>query len=388
MTSPTQKTQWIETTNDLITFIDKVKGSPFLAIDSEFVREKTYYPILCLLQVADENHAAVIDALAEGIDLSPLYELLKDKNIVKVFHAARQDLEILYHAIGEIPSPVFDTQVAASFCGFGESISYDNLVGILLSTTLDKTSRFTDWSLRPLSQTQIKYALNDVLYLTSLYKKLQEKLGERTEWAKEEMVDLENKDLYDIDSETAWKKVKLRGIKPPKDLIKVKLLAGWREEEAKKRDLPRGHVLKDEGLIEIATHPLKELKDFKRLRFVSSGNVERYGKLFLELLEKAKQIPKEEWPTLPKKKKPTQIESNRTDFLKLLLNMKATAHNVTARSIASSKELDDIARDLEKASVKVFNGWRYDIFGKDALEILKEKKALRLEKGKLKLFEL
>src|ERR1700733_13557120 len=269
----------------LAAFCARQQGADFITVDTEFMRERTYWPILCLVQVAGPAEAAAIDALAPGIELAPLLALMNDTATLKVFHAARQDLEIFFHLSGAVPEPLFDTQVAAMVCGFGDSASYETLVRKLAGAPLDKASRFTDWSHRPLTERQIEYALGDVVHLRTVYEPLQQRLAKngRASWFAEEMAALADPGLYRTEPAEAWQRFRLRGRADSKFLAVLRALAAWREAAAQQRDLPRGRILRDEALIEIASHPPRQTEQLARTRSLAKGVAE--GKLGKEILD-------------------------------------------------------------------------------------------------------
>mgnify|MGYP000138327424 CR=1 FL=1 len=257
----------ITTTSDLIAFCNSVKGTPFVTVDTEFMRENTYYPILCLVQVAGPDDAVAIDPLAPGIDLAPLFDLLDAPETLKVFHAARQDIEIFFNLMGHVPAPLFDSQVAAMVCGFGDQVGYETLIAKLTKARIDKSSRFTDWSRRPLSEKQINYALSDVTHLRDAYRKLAKQLetSGRAGWLESEMTTLTSPATYEADPLLAYKRIKARNPKPRVEVL-LRELAAWREREAQRRDMPRNRILRDDALLEIAHHAPKTANDLSRTR--------------------------------------------------------------------------------------------------------------------------
>lgn len=367
----------IQTNDALLSFCSVLKNEAFITVDTEFIREKTYWPQLCLIQIASSDQAACIDPLADGIDLSPVFEIMQDPKIIKVFHAARQDLEIFYHLTGKVPSPLFDTQVAAMVCGFGESVSYQTLVSKLVHKEIDKTMRFTDWSHRPLTEKQISYALSDVTYLRTVYEKLQDELekSKRTHWFDEEVSILQNEKTYRNDPDEAWKRIKQHS-NNPQFLAIFRALAAWREKEAQKLDRPRKHILRDEQLLEIAARAPTTQEGMNGLRGLGSGFAEgRFGKAIREIITSVKQqdtetYPKAESPYLMPKGKKTLAK-----LLKMLLSVKAEQNGVAEKLIASSDEIDLLAGE-EEPDIPLLKGWRYDMFGKDAVALKKGKLAL------------
>src|SRR6266550_3981283 len=275
----------ITDTDTLVRFCARQIGSSFVAVDTEFMRERTYWPILCLVQVAGPDEAAAIDALAPGIDLNPLLDLMADQGTLKVFHASRQDIEIFFNLSGMVPTPLFDTQIAAMVCGFGDAASYETLVGKLAQASLDKSSRFTDWSRRPLTERQIRYALADVVHLRIVYERLQQRLvsNGRASWFAEEMAELSNAETYRSDPSEAWRRFRLRGRIDPRFFGVLRELAAWRETAARQRNLPRGRIMRDEAVLEIAAHAPRSIEALARTRSLGKGIAE--GKLGSEILE-------------------------------------------------------------------------------------------------------
>ncbi|MES1203028.1 MAG: ribonuclease D [Pseudomonadota bacterium] len=357
---------------------------PFVAIDTEFMRETTYWPNLCLLQAAAPGVEAVIDPLAEGLDLAPLIALMNDPKVTKVFHAARQDLEIFYHMTGKVPAPLFDTQIAAMAAGHGDSIAYDALVFAMLKKRIDKSSRFTDWSRRPLSEDQLAYALADVTYLREIYPALTEELEQkgRLAWVADEIESLRDPSLYDTDPEIAWKRLKVR--KTQRDyLITLQVATAWRERTAQSRNVPRGRVLKDDALYEIAEQRPRTPAAFDRLRAVPKGfGGSRHGAELAGLLDRALSDPKAKAPDYERAPSPPPGAGPTVELLKVLLRHEAEENNVAPRLIASVADLEAIAAS-DKANVPALQGWRRDVFGERALALKHGKIALTLKNGKV-----
>ncbi|MEM6650209.1 MAG: ribonuclease D, partial [Pseudomonadota bacterium] len=346
------------------------------------MREKTYYAQLCLIQVASEEEEAIIDPLAKGMDLAPLLKLLANKNVLKVFHAARQDIEIFYTLMGEVPGPLFDTQVAAMACGYGDQVGYEPLVRATTGQEVDKGSRFTDWSKRPLSKKQLHYALGDVTHLVKVYKTLRKQLKTtgRDEWVAEEMADLDQPALYRTLPEDAWKRIRLRNIKP-KELGVLMKVAAWREEEAQQKDLPRGRVLKDDALTELARVGPDDVESLGALRAIPNGfERSRSAKGLLKAIAAGKALPKEELPLV--KGKPNRIPAppDVVDLLRVLLKRQSEKHEVAPKLLASAADLEAIALD-DEAEVPALKGWRREVFGGLALDLKQGKLSLGL-KGK------
>ncbi len=349
----------------------QLNGSDFITIDTEFHRETTYWPELCLAQVSGNGEAWAVDTLSPGIDLRPLFDLLEDKKLLKVFHAGRQDIEIFFHLSGKIPSTIFDTQIASMVCGFGESSSYETLVKTFTSASLDKNSRFTDWRQRPLTERQIKYALNDVIHLRTVFVELRKILAEtgREEWVFEEMNTLTKPETYVTNPQDAWKRLRLRSTDPSFIQV-VQDLASWRETKAKLKNVPRGKIIKDDTLLAIASHPPKNKHELNKIRglqrSVSEGPI---GNEIIEIVKGSLAVPKDKLPPRPKLKKiPTGIQPT-ISLLKVLLKAKCEEHGVAQQLVASSADLELIASGLIQ-NVRAFSGWRKTIFGSDAEKIM------------------
>lgn len=369
--------QIITSTNELADACALFAQSDFVALDTEFIREKTYFPQLCLLQMGNEQGAVAVDPLAEGIDLAPLFALLANENVVKVFHAGRQDLEIFYQLTSRIPAPIFDSQIAASACGYGESIGYEALVSRMLGKTLDKGARFTDWSKRPLSERQLAYALSDVIYLCDIYRKQQAHLAKhgRGEWVEGEMNALADIGLYDADPADAWKRLKCNSRKP-RVLAALRELAKWRELEARRINVPRGRIIRDELLVEVALSLPKTLEELKQLRGVERGLSANTHKALLDAMQTALNLPESELPQVKAYARGDEPDKAIVAMLQLLLEVKAHQHQVTPRMIITRDELDRLALGDENSPV--FTGWRYDVYGKDAKLLLAGKLTLSL----------
>ncbi|HXV23576.1 MAG TPA: ribonuclease D [Alphaproteobacteria bacterium] len=357
-------------TPKLAEFCHRQTGADYVTVDTEFIRDNTYWPQLCLIQISGPDAAAVVDPLAPGIDLSPVLALLADRKILKVFHAARQDVEIFYHLTGKIPEPIFDTQVAAMVCGFGEQASFENLAQKLAGTTIDKSSRFTDWSHRPLSDRQIRYALDDVVHLRPIYDRLERQLEKngRASWLTEEMSVLTDPTTYRVDPADAWRRLKVRAGKP-RFLAVLKEVAAWREEEAQRRDLPRNRLIRDEALLEIAAHMPASVEELGRMRGLSRGTAEgRVGQAILVTVQRALARPESEWPRPePKPELPSGL-APLIDLLRVLLKTKCEAEGVAQKLVASAADLELIAAD-DEAKVPALGGWRRTLFGEDALAL-------------------
>ena len=379
----------ITETAELREFCSTLAQAKFVTVDTEFMRERTYWPILCLIQLGGPDDAAAVDALAEGLDLSPVYELMRNEAVLKVFHAARQDLEIFHKNMGAMPKPVFDTQVAAMVCGFGDQAAYDTLAAKLAKAHIDKSSRFTDWSRRPLSERQLQYAIADVTHLRVVYEKLQAKLqkNNRAEWLIEEMQLLTDPGTYDTEPLESWRRLKPRN--PSQKLLRVlRELAAWRESEAQRLDIPRSRVLRDESILEIAAHAPTDSEQLARTRGLSRGMVEgKQGAAILAAVQRGLESKDE-------------VESDRqnngqrivappavTDMLKVLLKLKCDLEGVAPKLIASSREVELIAAD-DNADVPALQGWRREIYGADALKLKHGRLALVIRDQKLALIDM
>jgi len=379
----------ITTTAALAAFCDAHRQTEFVTVDTEFMRERTYWPKLCLIQLGGPEETVAVDPLAEGIDLSPLFELLQNASVLKVFHAARQDIEIFYNLTGKVPTPMFDTQVAAMVCGFGEAASYETLAGQLANAKIDKSSRFTDWASRPLTDKQIDYALADVSHLRVVYAKLHERLQKsgRESWVSEEMADLTSVDTYHIEPSEVWKRFKWRADKPKLRAL-LKELAAWRELEAQRINVPRGRVMRDESVMEIAYHPPESARDLARIRGLGQGFADsRQGKEVLEAVQRALAIPLDKCPVGEPKRTTPQGSGAVIDLLKVLLRHVADENDVAAKLIATTDDLEKIATD-DQADTAALRGWRYDLFGQQALLLKSGKLSMGLNKKKLSITKL
>ncbi|EKJ93662.1 ribonuclease D [Bradyrhizobium lupini HPC(L)] len=379
----------IETTAALAEACTELAKSEFITIDTEFLRETTFWPELCLVQMASPTLEVLVDPLAKGLDLTPLFELMANPGVVKVFHAARQDIEIIYHLGGLIPHPIFDTQVAAMVCGFGDSISYDQLVQKIKNVQIDKSSRFTDWSRRPLTEKQLDYALADVTHLRDVYLSLKAQLERegRSLWLTEEMDILESRDTYDMHPDDAWLRLKSR-LRKPTELAILKFIAAWREREARSRNVPRSRVLKDDAIFEIAQQQPKDAEALSRLRTIPKGwERSASGNAIVETVNAALALPKEEMPKAPRHSHAPEGSGAAVELLKVLLKLTADKHGVAAKVIANSDDLDKIAAEGEKATVAALTGWRRELFGNVALKLINGEVALRFAGKKVEAVE-
>lgn len=361
----------ITTTPELIEFMGRLKGEPFVTVDTEFMRENTYYPLLCLVQVAGPDEARAIDALAPDIDLAPLFDLMNAPETLKVFHAARQDVEIFYHLTGKVPAPLFDTQVAAMVCGFGDQVGYENLISKLTRARIDKSSRFTDWSRRPLSEKQVDYALSDVTHLRDAYRKLAKQLEQsgRESWLKSETEILTSPATYEADPEQAHKRLKSRNPKPRVQVL-LKELAAWREREAQKRDIPRNRILRDDALMEIAHHAPKNPGELARTRGLSDRMANGpQGQAILEAVKRGLAVPDADLPKIKKRQDMPPGIGPVADLLKVFLKMTCEQHDVAQKLLANASDIDQIAAFGAEADVPAMSGWRRELFGEAALKL-------------------
>ena len=361
----------------------------YVTVDTEFLRETTFWPILCLIQIAGPDDECIVDPMADGIDLAPFFELMRDESVVKVFHAARQDVEIVYNLDGSIPAPLFDTQVAAMVLGHGDSIAYNALVERITGDKLDKSSRFTDWSRRPLSDKQLTYALADVTHLRDVYEKLRGQLKKqgRQGWVDEEMKVLTNPETYDLPPEKAYTRLKAR-LRKPREIAVLRAVAQWREEQARERDVPRGRVLKDDAVYEIAQQMPRSSDDLARLRAVPKGfERSRNAETLLAAVEDAMAIPEDELPRPPRQQRHPEGTQAAAELMKVLLKVVAEHHSVAAKVIATADDLEKIAAD-DEADVPALKGWRRKMFGETALELKRGGLALGFENRKIALIEL
>jgi len=373
----------ITTTADLAAACERMSRHTFVTVDTEFLRETTYYPLLCVAQIATSDEAVVIDALAQDLDLAPFFELMANEGVLKVFHAARQDIEIVWHQAKLVPRPIFDTQVAAMVLGYGDSISYDQLVQRITGDVIDKSNRFTDWSRRPLSAAQVSYAISDVTHLREVFLSLSADLQSRgrSEWVGEEMEVLTSPDTYRADPESAWERLKTR-VRKPRELSVLMEVASWREREAQSRDVPRGRVLKDEAIGDIAMHAPTTTERLASLRSLPRG-FER-SKWGAEIIEAVKRGLARDSSELPRLDKPRQgINGSATvELLKVLLRMASEQHGVAAKVIATVEDLERIALD-DRADVPALHGWRREMFGEQAIALKRGRLALAVDRGRV-----
>jgi ribonuclease D len=380
----------ITTQDELEAAIATLEKSDFVTVDTEFIRETTFWPILCLIQMAAPGVTALVDPLAPDIDLKPFFRLMGNEAVTKVFHAARQDIEIVVHLGDLVPHPVFDTQVAAMVCGFGDSVSYDQIVQKVTGTRLDKSSRFTDWRHRPLSDKQLDYALADVTYLIDVYQHLKAELERenRAHWLNEEMEILTSRETYDPHPENAWKRLKMR-LRKPQELAVLQAVAAWREREARERDVPRGRVLKDDAIYEIAQQAPRDATALARLRTIPKGwERSSTASALLSVVNAALAVPKEEMPKLPKTFQPPEGTSAAAELLKVLLRIVAEKEGVASKVLASGDDIDRIAAEGEAADVPALQGWRRTVFGEAALRLVRGEVGIKFDKRRIAVFDL
>jgi len=359
---------WIDKTEQLERFCSELEGVPYITVDTEFMRVKTYRPILCLVQVGHGGNGAVIDVQAPGLSPAPLKKLLLDQSIVKVFHAASQDLEIFSYLLGEIPTPLFDTQIAAAFCGLGDQPGYAQLVQTLLRKTIDKSSQNTDWARRPLTSRQVEYALGDVTHLCAVYQELQKRLNDtgRSAWAQVDFEALGDPEKYRVDPRKAYLRVKMR--RPKRDQLAIlREVAAWREEQAMERDLPRHWVVKDDPLVEIALHAPRNEKELQRVKNLNLKSRDM-GEI-LEAVEVARQLPESEWPELPVRGSKAKADDSLVALMQALLKLQCERAGIASRLVASRSDLEEIV--LGQGESKALRGWRNDIFGEAAQSLLR-----------------
>ncbi len=376
----------ITQSNDLAAICTKLAKAEFVTVDTEFMRETTYWPNLCVVQLAGPDEAFVVDALAPDLDLQPFFDLMADETVLKVFHSGRQDIEIVFHRGGLVPHPVFDTQVAAMVCGFGDSISYEQLVGRLTGARIDKSSRFTDWSRRPLSDRQLTYAVEDVTHLRDVYRALAKKLRAegREHWVATEMEILTSPKTYQLEPEDAWKRLKMRARRPI-ELAALKALAAWREEEAQARNIPRGRVIRDDALYEVAAQVPTSQDALGALRTIGRGfEKSKSGAQIVNLMKDVAAIPRDSLPKLPKVKRRGEGNAAAVDLLKVLLKMTSEEHGVASKVIATVDDLEEIVAD-DDAEVPALEGWRRELFGEAALRLKRGELALRLDGSRVRI---
>jgi ribonuclease D len=374
----------------LAAFCQRIAGSRYITVDTEFIRDRTYWPVLCVVQAAGDNEAGAIDALAEGIDLKPFFALLAEPHLPKVFHAARQDIEIFWHLTGRIPAPLFDTQIAAMVCGFGDSVAYETLATRLAKARIDKSMRFTDWSRRPLTAKQLAYAISDVTHLRLVYEKLARRIEEegRSTWVSEEMAVLTSPSTYEIDPRETWRRLKPRSGKP-RFLAVLRELAAWREEDARRRNLPRNRILRDETLKEIAAHEPSSVDDLVNMRSVGRGQAEGpIGQAILAAVARGLAVPEKDCPVVDEPPHGQNGANGASvELLRVLLKMKCERHHVAQKLVASAADIEALA-ESDHADVPALHGWRREVFGEDALALKHGRVALTAEGDKVRMVKL
>ncbi len=373
---------------ELAAVCERLARHPFVTVDTEFLRETTFWPKLCVVQMAGPDEAVIIDALASGLDLSPFFQLMADERLVKVFHAARQDVEIAWNLAKLIPNPMFDTQVAAMVLGYGDSISYDQLVQRITGDAIDKSSRFTDWSRRPLSPAQVTYAISDVTHLRDVYLKLKTDLEQknRIDWVEDEMKILTSPETYRQEPQHAWQRLKTR-VRKPKELGVLMEVAAWREREAQSRDLPRSRVLKDDAIAEIAHQQPKTPEALSHLRALPKGfERSKAGEAIVEAVRAGLALDPKTLPRLTRDRPLSNGASATVELLKVLLRMISEQHGVATKVIATVDDLQKIAVD-DAADVQALSGWRRNLFGEQALKLKRGEIALAFEDGRVVMIE-
>ena len=373
----------IKDNDTLYKFYNQCINEKVLAFDTEFIRENTYYPSLCLIQIAGSDFASAIDPLS-GVDLSIIWKLLENKNILKVFHAARQDIEIFLNLTGKIPYPIYDTQIAAMFCGLGDQIGYEGLVNKFLGLSVNKELQFTNWLQRPLSKNQIEYAISDVTHLIKIYPIITKLINDsnRTEWVEKEMQSISDQSLYKIDPLDIWKRIKLKNSKP-KTLNLLKHLAAWRENECKKQNIPRNKLIRDDVLVNVSYQSPQNIIELKKIRAFPKQLSHKNCNDLIETIQNANRIMQEDWPNVIKTYKKSNISSNSLELLKLLLKFSSEESGLAEKLIANNDDLRDLI-EAKNNDLRVFKGWRNDIFGKEAISLLNGTLGFRLENGQVK----
>jgi ribonuclease D len=371
----------LTTSAEVATLCAELAREPYVAVDTEFMRDRTYWPKLCLVQLAGAKRQAAIDPLAKGIDLAPLFALMANPQVLKVFHAARQDIEIFHRMTGAVPTPLFDTQLAAMVCGYGEEVGYETLVGQIAKGRVDKSSRFTDWARRPLSAQQLNYALGDVIHLRVIYERLKRQLEQtgRTEWVAQELADLTNPATYNPPIEDAWKRIKVRS-RDPRFLAVLRALAAWREGEAQRRDVPRNRIVRDDLLLEIAANRPTSVEELSKLRRISLDRPSAAA--VVDAVQAALALPENKLPRLePPPKLPRGI-GPLIELLRVLLKLKCEEHHVAQRLVATTGDLEAIATQ-ERPEVAALKGWRFEVFGRSALALKRGELGLAIANGQI-----
>ncbi|MBM3485385.1 MAG: ribonuclease D [Alphaproteobacteria bacterium] len=369
----------------LAAFAKRAAKAEFITVDTEFLRDKTYWPKLCLIQIATPEEAVAVDTLAPDVDLGPVLKLLLAPKPLKVFHAARQDIEIFHRLSGKVPAPLFDTQIAAMVCGFGEAVSYESLASRLAKARIDKTMRFTDWARRPLTKKQLDYAIADVTHLRLVYQKLSDRLEKsgRTEWVAEELAKLTDPETYTIDPQESWRRIRSKGSKP-RYLAVLRGLAAWREREAQRRDIPRSRVMRDETIAEIAAHAPTTLEELAALRSATGEHTRgRVASEIIAIVNEALNLPEDALPRVPSREENLPNAGPSIELMKVLLKLKCEMHGVAQKLVATSDDIEALARD-DEADVPALHGWRRELFGEDALALKHGRIALTTNGMRLK----
>ena len=380
----------IDSTQELVKFTDQMKKLPYIVVDTEFMRERTYWPELCLIQIAGGDLAAIIDPKAAEMDLTPLLDIIAAPEIIKVFHSGRQDLEVFYQLSRKVPQNVADTQIMAMALGYGDSVGYEALIKDILNIQIDKGARFTDWSQRPLTTRQLKYALSDVTYLLPAYEKLHAELVKRNRlaWIEEEINYLINPANYTALPEEAWRRLKIRNDKP-RFLAVLKEIAAWREREAQARNLPRQRIVKDDALLEIAVHPPDNrtgLNSYRALPKEFGSSI--LGEGLWDSIEKGLNLPKDQIPRLPSKPSWQEKPGPAADLLKVFIKHICQINQVSPKLLASTSELDILSFLKEEADIPLLNGWRYELCGEEAIKLLKGRISMALTSDGIRLIPL
>ncbi|WP_169545461.1 ribonuclease D [Sneathiella aquimaris] len=381
--------QIVTTTDTLSDLCQRLSKHSYVTIDTEFLRENTFWPELCLVQIASDDESAIIDPLANGIDLAPLFKLLQNTNVLKVFHAGRQDLEIFHHLSGHVPIPIFDTQVAAMVCGFGESVGYDTLVTKITGHGIDKSSRFTDWSRRPLTERQLSYAEADVTHLRDVYQHLKAELEKsgRSQWLTSEMAILESPETYFLPPEKAWQKIKARNNKP-RFLAILQTTAAWREKQAHHQNIPRNRILRDEALLEIAANPPRNAEKLSHVRGIGKKFAEgKMGAGLLSAINEGIEMPHDDCPQVALKAQMPKGLGPLMDLLKVLLKTRCEEENVAQKLVCNSRDLEKIASD-SNADIPALKGWRHEVFGQHALALKEGKIGFTAKDNKIRIIDL
>ena len=380
----------IKTNKELVEVCRSISKEKFITIDTEFIREKTYWSKLCLIQICTHDKEIIIDPLENHIDLDPFIKILNKKSILKVLHSGRQDIEIFYKISGKIPKPIFDTQIAAMVCGFGESVGYEKLVDKILNKKIDKSSRFSNWAERPLTKKQLKYAIGDVTHLYDIYPILNKEIIEknRKAWLEDELKILLSKNTYDVSPENAYKRLKIRSYDIKTRAITYQL-ALWREKKAQLNNIPRARVLKDDIIYELASIKPKSINEINNMRSISNGLrlKEEVKKEIIDNVLVGLSLKDIDLPNLPKKRKLPHGTNSRVSLLKILLNSVSEKYKVAQKLIASTQDLEDLIAD-DDADIKTLKGWRYELFGKKALEFKNGKIAITMNNNDIELKEL